>query len=281
MSFRPIDASGFPLPGAQPSPGPAPQLMWIKIIDLVLDDGYQRDIAVAGRRNVLAIARAFDWSKFAPAIVAPVEGGRYAMVDGQHRTTAAFLCGIESVPCQVVQADRAQQAAAFVAINGNITKLRSTQIFHAALAAGDPGALAVQDVADRAEVIIVASNKAASEMKRGETTAVQAIRKAIDGFGRDTVITALQCVTQVGEGNPGLLRHQVIEAYCLVLGNNLAWRDAGGALFDALDDFDLGAAYQDAVLSQLTDKGTSVSVHLGMIITAHLVAALGAPAVAS
>jgi ParB-like nuclease domain len=61
------------------------------------------------------ISENFDWSKFAPGIVAPVEGGQFAIVDGQHRTTMAILRSQEKMPCQVVQADRAKQAAAYAA----------------------------------------------------------------------------------------------------------------------------------------------------------------------
>jgi hypothetical protein len=89
---------------------------------LVVDTEYQREIGRKGATNVMQIAEHFDWSKFAPVVVAPVEGGRFAIVDGQHRTTAAMLREIKEVPCQVVQADRAKQAAAYAAVNGNITK---------------------------------------------------------------------------------------------------------------------------------------------------------------
>ncbi|MEP9354897.1 ParB N-terminal domain-containing protein [Xanthobacter sp. KR7-65] len=66
---------------------------------LVVDPEYQREMSRRGVSNVRRISENFDWSKFAPVIVAPVEGGRFAVVDGQHRTTAAMLRGIESVPC--------------------------------------------------------------------------------------------------------------------------------------------------------------------------------------
>jgi hypothetical protein len=82
---------------------------------------------------VKLIAENFDWSKFAPVIVAPVEAGRFAIVDGQHRTTAAVLRGQKTVPCQIVQADRAKQAEAFAAVNGNVTKTNAQQLFHARL----------------------------------------------------------------------------------------------------------------------------------------------------
>jgi hypothetical protein len=76
-------------------PGPAPQLLWIEIKDLVIDPSYQRHIGKRGAANIRQIAENFDWSKFAPVIIAPIEGGQYAVVDGQHRTTAALLRCLE------------------------------------------------------------------------------------------------------------------------------------------------------------------------------------------
>jgi ParB-like nuclease domain len=70
---------------------PAPFLEWIAVERLVVDTEYQRESGRRGATNVIQIAEHFDRSKFAPVIVAPVEGGRFAIVDGQHRTTAATL----------------------------------------------------------------------------------------------------------------------------------------------------------------------------------------------
>jgi hypothetical protein len=67
-----------------------------------------------------------EWAKFSPVIVAPVEGGMFSIIDGQHRATAAMLRGIEKVPCEIVHIDRARQAEAFAAINGNITRVSCT-----------------------------------------------------------------------------------------------------------------------------------------------------------
>jgi hypothetical protein len=134
--FQPLDPSTFTRPLGDPNPGPAPMLNWIPTDRLVVDDAYQREIGKRGRFNVQHIIDNFEWSKFAPVIVAPVEGGLYAVVDGQHRTTAAMVLGFSEVPCQVVQADRAKQAAAYAAVNGNITKTTPQQLFHARLAAG-------------------------------------------------------------------------------------------------------------------------------------------------
>jgi len=122
--FKPLNSKRFNSPTSVFAPGPAPFLDWIATERLVVDTEYQREIGRRGATNVAQIAEHFDWSKFAPVIVAPVEGGRFAIVDGQHRTTAAILREIKEVPCQVVQADRAQQAAAYAAVNGNVIKQR-------------------------------------------------------------------------------------------------------------------------------------------------------------
>ena len=53
----------------------------------------------------------------------PVAGGKFAIIDGQHRTTSAAIVGYETVPCQIVIAAKEEQAAAFKAINGTTTPI--------------------------------------------------------------------------------------------------------------------------------------------------------------
>jgi hypothetical protein len=103
--MRPISTEGFERPKAA-SPGAVPMLQWLKVADLVVDPAYQRPIVGQGRRNVDRIAREFSWSCFAPVVVSPVEGGKFAIIDGQHRTTAAAILGLETIPCQIVIAAR-------------------------------------------------------------------------------------------------------------------------------------------------------------------------------
>jgi hypothetical protein len=234
--FQKLDTTKVTEPASAFSPGPAPQLNWISTDKFVVDATYQREIGKRGRANVQHIAEHFDWSKFAPVIVAPVEGGRYAIVDGQHRTTAAMLRGIEEVPCQIVQADRAQQAAAYAAVNGNITKTTAQQLFHARLAAGNKDAQALADVCAAAGVEILRRNLSISTAKAGQTQAVGALTRCLRDYGRETLITALQCITETADGNAGFVRATIIEGLCHAL-NGSPWRDAGEALLHAMDEF--------------------------------------------
>src|SRR5919107_4150563 len=148
--MRPISTEGYETPRGV-SAGPAPMLQWISISDLVVDPSYQRPIVGKGRKNVDRIARSFSWSCFAPVVVSPVEGGKFAIIDGQHRTTAAALVGLETVPCQVVIAAREEQAAAFKAINGITTPISAMALHAAALVAGEPWAVQVAEVCARAD----------------------------------------------------------------------------------------------------------------------------------
>jgi hypothetical protein len=211
-------------------------LTWIEAGKLVVDGAYQREIGRRGRLNVQFIAEHFDWSKFAPVIVAPVEGGLYAIVDGQHRTTAAMLRKIKEVPCQVVQADRAQQAAAYAAVNGNITKTTPQQLFHARLTAGNKDAEALANVCAAGGVEIIRRNVVLGKMGVGQTQAVGALQRCLRDYGRDTLITALQCITQTSDGNAGFVRATIIEGLCEAL-HRTGWLNLGEALLRAMDDF--------------------------------------------
>lgn len=225
-------------------PGPAPMLSWIETDKFIVDDTYQRDVGKRGRQNIQYIAENFDWSKFAPVIVAPVEGGRYAIVDGQHRTTAAMLRGIDEVPCQIVQADRAQQAAAYAAVNGNVTKTTPQQLFHAKLAAANADALELDEVCRAGGVSIVRRNIVQAKMAVGQTQAVGALARCLKKFGRETLITALQCITETADGNPSFVRATIVEGYCEAL-HGSPWVDLGESLLRAMDDFCLVDVWGD------------------------------------
>jgi hypothetical protein len=96
--FRSIRADKFSPPLSPFNPGPAPILDWLKIGALVVDPTYQRNIGRRGTINIKSIAENFDWSKFAPVIVAPLEGGKFAVVDGQHRTTSSTTKTVKATP---------------------------------------------------------------------------------------------------------------------------------------------------------------------------------------
>jgi hypothetical protein len=235
--YRNLNTKRFVRPQSEFSPGPVPHYLWLDVETLVVDPTYQREIGRRGAANVYQIAEDFDWSKFAAVIVAPVEGGQFAIVDGQHRTTAAILRGQGKVPCQIVQADRAKQAAAYAAVNGSVTKTTAQQLYHAKVAAGDGEATALAEVCAAAGVEIVRRNLVQSQIKVGQTQAVGALSRCLSVYGRDTLIIALKCITQTAGGNAGFVRATIIDALCEVLHEAPAWENAGRALLSAMEKF--------------------------------------------
>jgi hypothetical protein len=94
--MRPISTAGFEKRKIVDA-GAVPILQWLKIEDLLVDPAYQRHIVGNRRRNVERIARELSWSCFAPVAGSPVVGGKFAIIDGQHRTTSEAILRIESV----------------------------------------------------------------------------------------------------------------------------------------------------------------------------------------
>lgn len=192
MTYRPIDRS-LPKPEIVDA-GPAPMLQWIAIDRLVVDDDYQRGLAAHNWARIREIAATFSWARFTAVAVAPIEGGRFTIIDGQHRTHAAAACGIDEVPCQVTQMDKATQAAAFTAINGNAIKIRTHQIYRAALVAGEPWAQELHDIGIAAGCTFATANLQLARREIGVVYQIAAVRKAIREYGRDRVAGALAMV---------------------------------------------------------------------------------------
>lgn len=234
-AFRAISAAGFAALSERPADfGPAPELKWIAVADLVIDTSYQRDISRQGVTNVRAIAANFSWAKFGALIVAPVDG-KFAVIDGQHRVTAAALLGIRDVPAQVLAIARQEQAAAFNAINSVVTRVHTLQSHAAAVAAGEPDAVEIHDVAAAGGVAICRYPKERAKMAPGETVAVVALKRALKRFGRPLLVAALKCLTRSAHNRPGSVNQASVRVMTLALNDSPDLMLAGPRLFAAMD----------------------------------------------
>lgn len=265
--MRKIDVAPFvaALGTVNPGLGPVPQLQWIEIENLVIDPRYQREIFSKGRANVLKIAREFDWTKFAPVIVAPVIGGGFAIVDGQHRTTGAALRGIEKVPCFVIMADPSQQAAAFAAINGNVTAMTPMQIYHARVAAGEEQAVALHAALEKAGISICRYPVSAKLMKPGETFAVGILSKLHRLYPEPLFVLALRCLVAGAKGKGGLIRASLCEAMCSVLDGEPGYVMTPSVTLRAAQSIDLEATLMEAEVQSKRTKVRVSAVLTGML----------------
>jgi len=268
--YETLNVAHYVAPSIEMAEGPAPFLDWIDVKRLVVDKSYQRDISRAGAANIQRIADQFEWSKFSPVIVAPIEGGLFSIIDGQHRATAALLRGVEKVPCEIVHIDRARQAEAFAAINGNTTRVTPQAVYFARLTGKDQTAQEMEKILAAAGVTVARANRTLRDMKKGETGAVAALFKLKKLYGPETLISALQCVCQAGNGNPGFLRATVIEGICVALHRNIKWRESGERLLRAMDDFDFIQMWDLAIARRSSVPKVTAQDVVAELVTEHL-----------
>lgn len=268
MTLRAIDLAPFRARYTGPSSevGERPELQWVKISRLRIDPRYQREIGRRGAENILDIAAKFKWAKFAPVVVAPIAGSLLAIVDGQHRSTAAALRGFDSVPCVIIAANEADQADAFVAINANVTAMSPLQLHAARLAAGSTAATELAEVCAEAGVTICRYPVPANKIKPGETLAVGMLQSMFAKYGRNVLVAALCCITKTRRGNPGLIRAQIVEALCSVIEAEPALGADRAQLIFRMQTFDFAAQFNTA---------RAASIESGMKVASHLVEAIG------
>lgn len=273
---RRIETAGFAKLNVPSTFGRPPRLEWLSITALVVDPEYQREISNLGRKNIRHIAEHFNWSMFGTVMVAAIGGDRYAIVDGQHRTTAAALCGLEKVPCQIVEAPRGEQARAFRAINGNTTRPHTIQLFHAAVTAGEPAAIAVIEVCKKAGISVPRS---LGGTKDYQTYAVGSIGRGIERHGAGIAELALRLIVHSGDGRAEELNRTIIVSVTEVIARHPAWRKEEGKLLRAFEEFNLEELWREATQQAVRVRGSSSLELLQQNLTKRLIAAMdGVPA---
>lgn len=253
-------------PGVRPSGdlGNPPRLEWIAIHKLRVDPSYQRDVGRRGARNVNRIAGNFRWTRCSPLVVSDRGDGTFAIVDGQHRASAARLHGgIKAMPCLVISCVREEEAEAFAAINGAVTALSPLQIYHAELASGDRKARAIRAMCERAAVSV--PRYAMTATKRGETLAIGTIKSCWKTYGEDIVELALSLIVGTGDGNTGYVRAPLISGLCQLLKANPGLAKQPRELRRTLHDEQIPKLYAKALRIQGLDGG-SVSTHFAALV---------------
>lgn len=189
MSFRKIDVSAETRRAAPG--GGEPELSWVPINALVINEAYQRPIEKRGWVSIRKIADNFDWGRFSPLLVSRQPDGTFAVIDGQHRAHAAAMCGLERVPALVVDLSEREQASAFSWVNGTVTALTPLQVYRAALAAMEPWALQCDAAVTRAGCQLMTWNANAAAKKPGQVFCIGFIRSMIDAGHAETLVAVL------------------------------------------------------------------------------------------
>lgn len=190
MTLRPVlipDTRAVAAPPVQA----LPELAWVPVADLRIDEDYQRPLERSNWKLIQKIADAFDWTCFSPLMVAPLPEGGFAVIDGQHRAHAAALRGIDRVPALVAALPRHAQARAFSAVNGRITRLSLFHLYRAALASGERWAVECRQAVEAAGCTLKTSNASAERKKPRQVYAIALIRDHVLAGRVDLVLRGL------------------------------------------------------------------------------------------
>ena len=194
-----------PSPDLNAIKGRRPVLQNCSFAELEIDPEYQRSIDTSrSQRLIRSIARDWDWRLCQPLVVARRREGdeeRYFVVVGQHRLAAARLRGdLYDLPCVVTEyADRADEAAAFVALNQQRRALSAIDLFKADVAAGDTESRAMMRAIDEAGLTL-APHLTSVAWKPGMVGNIGGIRKAWREHGAVVADRALKVLAAAFAG---------------------------------------------------------------------------------
>ena len=235
--FRAIDVTGQPTLALTDQA--APVLDWIPIDRLVVDDRYQRPLTRAGWQTIRRIAEDFRWTRFSPVLVAPLPGGLWAIIDGQHRTHAAAICGQEKVPCMSVHMDTAEQAQAFAGVNGTVTRITVHHVYKAALAAGEPWAERSHLAVGAAGCTLMTYNKTTAEKRCGEVFCIGLIRQLVTAGHGAAITSVLRTLRRIdGDRRPPLYSDYILRPLMTAMASDPAFlRVDLAAVLDRHDPF--------------------------------------------
>lgn len=238
--------------------GDKPELRWIETPALLIDRTYQRDILEKGAANIRRIVTSFRWSRFGALLVADRGDGRFAVIDGQHRTVAAVLLSIPKVPCLVITCSIEEEARSFAAVNGGVTQLHGLQIYRARLAAKAPEAVALQKLCDDCGIIILANPGLVSKV--GETMAIGSLLLARERHGDEVLGAALKAIVHCGDAAIGKIGPAVICGLTDVLGTHPAWVKSQWSLDIAVKGAGIGAVLKSAARIRALDGGSTRAI---------------------
>ena len=216
MTYRAIEVSH--LPPVAPVDQAAPMLAWIKIADLVIDDDYQRPLNPGNWLAIRRIADSFRWGRFGPVLVSPIQAGRYAVIDGQHRCHAAALCGFATVPCMVVHLSQAEQASSFAWANGNVTRMTVYQMYRAGLVAAEPWAERCQWAVEQAGCHLATVNPSAKDRKPRVVYCVGMVRQFVSRGHAEALRAGLTAIASYDTtGRVALYSDYILNPWCAAI----------------------------------------------------------------
>ncbi|WP_313193079.1 DUF6551 family protein [Shinella zoogloeoides] len=197
--------------------GELPELAWVELDKIFVDDTYQRPIKP---RRVQQILRDFTWSQFGALMLVAREDGRFAVYDGQHRFEAARQHpSISAVPAAIVVLDQAyEEAQSFLGVNINRSAISTVEKYWAGIEAGDETMMQICSVLEEAGCEVVPAGTKSPAPAR--TSAITAIERAIRSYGDTAVTQACRALREAWPKDNSALNGTMIQALARLYRNN-------------------------------------------------------------
>lgn len=175
-----------------------PRVIMIAPGELHVDAKYQRELSDRSMRLIQKMVKEWSWSRFKPPVAVDVDG-QWHLIDGQHTAIGALSHGgIPEIPVLVIEAgETIDRAQAFIGHNRDRVQITNTQIFFAAVAAGDLMATTAVRICDRVGATILKNPSPGRAYRVGEVVAVASVVQLIKRRGEksarivmETLVTA-------------------------------------------------------------------------------------------
>lgn len=243
--------------------GPRPTMQWVPVSMLCIDSRYQRGIGARGTKLIRSMVAGWRWELCGLIVCTKLDDGRYEIVDGQHRSIGAATLGIERLPAVVMNcATVDERARIFVSVNSARVATTPAQKLRAAIASRDREAVAIDRIARKAGVQILASPPHKGEFGVGETLAASSLLKTYRTWG-ETVLRRTLAFCVAARLAP--IRTDHLIGLGTLLGEE-PWKGSPidvQKLVAALEDWD--AVYDRAELARMdasTTKAVSIASEL-------------------
>lgn len=246
-----------------------PELKYVKIHSLYIPTDYQRSTkSRASQNNIAKIKNDFNWAQFGALVVCPLKGSKpaqFGIIDGQHRYNAALARGdIDELPCVVIsQRVMTDQAKSFIAINEDRVPLHLLHKYQAMIMAGDPDALALQEILKKCNITIASHAFTNVEMPPRCTMAIGSLLKMMSDFTEKQMIWALTIIPDTYGDKPGMLTANLIKVMAKFIKEIPdAKRDV---LIGVLQRIDMDTLKRDALTYRKIEGGTTVTAMFKVI----------------
>ncbi len=122
------------------------RILTVPTEELIVDSYQRKNIRM---QKVLRIANQFDAGVLGIVKVSK-RGGRYYIIDGQHRVTACKMLGIPTMKVEILEGltveEEAEKFLKINGANGEVTRLSAFDVFNAKVVAKQPTAVSVKNI---------------------------------------------------------------------------------------------------------------------------------------